>query len=99
MRVKRIILSALLFVALAALKATASPMGIMVPAYFSPGAKWDAMDYAASRVPLIAIMDVNNGPGTSKSSSYVTALANLHAAGGKVTGYVYTSYTNRPLAQ
>ena len=80
------------------LNATASPLGIMVPAYFSPGTKWDAMNYAASRIPLIAIMDVNNGPGSSKSSSYVTALANLHAAGGKVTGYVYSSYGARPIA-
>ncbi len=66
--------------------AFASQLGIMVPAYFSPGSKWDAMDYAASRVPLIAIMNPNNGPGASKSTSYVTALANLHAAGGKVVG-------------
>lgn len=76
----------------------ASQLGIMVPAYFSPGSKWDAMNYAASRVPLIAIMNPNNGPGASKSTSYVTALANLHTAGGKVVGYVYSSYTARALA-
>ena len=90
--------SVLLLVALTVLTVSASQLGIMVPAYFTPGSKWDAMDYAASRVPLIAIMNPNNGPGTSKSSSYVTALANLHAAGGKVTGYVYSSYAARPIA-
>jgi hypothetical protein len=96
--VRRIILNVLLPVLLLTLNAAASPLGIMVPAYFTPGAKWDAMDYAAARIPLIAIMNPNNGPGSSKSSSYVTALANLHAAGGKVTGYIYSSYTARPIA-
>jgi hypothetical protein len=83
---------------LAAVTVRAGSLGIMVPAYFTPGTKWDAMDYAASRIPLIAIMNANNGPGSSKNASYVTALANLHAAGGKVTGYIYTSYAARPIA-
>lgn len=76
-----------------------SPLGIMVPAYFTPGPKWTAMNYAASRIPLIAIMDPNNGPGASQSSSYISALANLHQAGGKVIGYVYSSYGARPLSE
>ena len=95
---KRRIFGVLLVALLTVFAASASPLGIMVPAYFTPGAKWDAMDYAASKVPLIAIMDPNNGPGSSKNSGYVTALANLHAAGGKVTGYVYSSYAARPIA-
>jgi hypothetical protein len=80
--------------------AHAEALGIMVPAYFYPssGDYWDSLDFAASRAPLIAIMNVNSGPGTSRDSAYVQALAKLHLAGGKVTGYVYTSYGTRPLA-
>lgn len=75
-----------------------APLGIMVPAYFSPGAKWNAMNYAASRIPLIAIMNPNSGPGSSQSSSYISALASLHAAGGTVIGYTHSSYGARALA-
>ncbi|HEX3801191.1 MAG TPA: spherulation-specific family 4 protein [Verrucomicrobiae bacterium] len=74
-------------------------LGIMVPAYFSPSSGyWSSMNYAASRVPLIAIMNPDNGPGTSPSSSYVNVLAQLHSSGGKITGYIYTSYGARALA-
>ncbi|HEY3761511.1 MAG TPA: spherulation-specific family 4 protein [Verrucomicrobiae bacterium] len=80
------------------MSAYSSPLGIMVPAYFSPGSKWTTMDYAASRIPLIAIMNPDSGPGTSQSSSYVSALSTLHQAGGKVIGYVYSSYGTRSLS-
>ena len=89
---------ALVLAMLTAVPTHAQPVGIMVAAYFTPGTKWDAMTYAASRVPLIAIMNPNNGPGASQTSSYVNALAKIHQAGGKVTGYLYSSYGARPAA-
>jgi len=75
-------------------------MGIMVPAYFYPsaGGYWDSLDSAAPRVPLVAIMNPDSGPGTSKDNTYVQALTKLHQAGGKVIGYVYTTYGTRPPA-
>ena len=76
----------------------ASALGIFIPAYFSPGTRWTELNEAAKRVPLIAIMNPNNGPGTSSSSSYVTAINSLRQSGGRVIGYVYSSYTARPLA-
>src|SRR4051794_38334383 len=76
----------------------ASALGILIPAYFSPGTRWTELNDAARRVPLIAIMNPNNGPGTSSSSSYVTAINSLRQSGGRVIGYVYSSYTARPLA-
>lgn len=91
-------LSLTVAVLLIAITAYPSPLGILVPAYFSPGAKWNEMDFAASRVPLIAIMNPDNGPGASQSSSYISALASLHQAGGKVIGYIYSSYGTRPLS-
>jgi len=75
--------------------ANAAPMGILVPAYFASGPLWDGLDFAASHVPLVAIMNPNSGPGTIQDPGYVTAVAKLHAAGGRVIGYVFTSYGTR----
>ena len=86
-------------VMLIALTARAGSLGIMVPAYFSPGAKWEAMNDAASKVPLIAIVNPNSGPGAALNTNYVKALAQLHAAGGKAIGYVSSDYTRRPMAK
>src|SRR5262249_15156728 len=80
----------------AALGASAAPLGIMVPAYFDPSSGlWGGLNLAASRVPLIAIMNPNNGPGSTQKASYVSALSSLHAAGGRGIGYVYSSYAAR----
>ena len=51
-------------------------LGILVPAYFSPtsGGYWSALNQAADRVPLIAIMNPNNGPSTSINSNYTSAV-------------------------
>lgn len=79
----------------------ATELGIMVPAYFNPAshpAYWNELDFGASHVPLIAIMNPNSGPGTSKSSSYTNAIYQLHQAGGGVIGYVYTSQGTRSLS-
>ena len=74
---------------------SAAPLGILVPAYFNPGSFWDGLNFAASRVPLVAIVNPNSGPGTTQSPDYVTAVNRLRASGGKVIGYVYTSYAAR----
>jgi hypothetical protein len=88
----------LLVIGLATFVMHSAPLGIMVPAYFDPSSGyWNSLDYAASRVPLIAIMNPYNGPGASRNQAYVTALTNLHQAGGKVISYVYSSYAARPL--
>ena len=71
-------------------------MGILVPAYFGvSGGLWNELNFAAARVPLVAIMNPNNGPGATQSQNYATAVNNLRAAGGRVIGYVYTSYGAR----
>src|SRR5439155_22539816 len=76
-----------------------SALGILVPAYFSPtsGGYWSALNQAADRVPLIAIMNPINGPSTSVNSNYTSAVNALRNAGGRVLGYVYSSYNARPL--
>ncbi len=80
---------------LTALSASAAPMGIIVPAYFYPGPLWNDMSFAASRVPLIAIMNPDNGPDNTLNPDYVAAVDDLRASGGRVIGYVYTSYGSR----
>ena len=90
----------LLATMLTTLTTYSAPLGIMVPAYFYPssGGYWNSLNFAASRVPLVAIMNPDSGPGASQDSTYVQALAKLHQAGGKVIGYVYTTYGTRSLA-
>lgn len=84
--------------------ASENPMGIVVPAYFYPawwdaGAnRWDDLVLAAGRVDVIAIMNPASGPGASRNDDYVTAVTRMHEAGGRVIGYVPTTYGNRPLA-
>lgn len=70
-------------------------MGILVPAYFYPGTLWSSLNWAAGRVPLIAIMNPNSGPDTTQNPDYVAAVNGLRAAGGRVIGYVSTSYSAR----
>lgn len=83
------------------LGAAAAPLGIMVPAYFDPTGNnyWNAMSNAATRVPLIAILNPDSGPGTARDADNVSAVANLHHAGGRVIGYVHTSYGARPMSE
>jgi len=79
----------------------ASGLGVLVPAYFYPaqGSAWDALNLAAQRVPLIAIMNPNNGPAASPNADYSRAVTALRNAGGLVIGYAYTTYTLRAIAE
>lgn len=88
-------------VPLEAVSADAARMEIVVPAYFYPsgGSDWNKLNAAANKVPLTAIMNPGNGPGNFQDSNYVSAVNALRAAGGRVIGYVYTSYTARSLQQ
>jgi hypothetical protein len=81
-----------------ALSACAAPLGIVVPAYFHSESLWTNMNWAAGRVPLVAIMNPNSGPGTTRNLQYVAAVNSLRSAGGKVIGYVSTDYAKRPAA-
>src|SRR5205809_3615880 len=79
----------------------ASGLGVLVPAYFypAPGSAWDALNLAAQRVPLTAIMNPSNGPSMSPNADYIRSVTALHNAGGLVIGYVYSTYTMRAIAE
>src|SRR2546427_4208342 len=80
----------------------ATPTGVVVPLYMGPSSiAWNtiiAIKNAHPSVPMAVIINPNNGPGSSISSSYVTGINNMKAANVMVLGYVYTSYCARAQA-
>jgi hypothetical protein len=79
---------------------THAALTAIVPAYFypTPSSPWLDLNSAASRIPVTAIMNPGSGPGIFQDSNYVNAVDNLRTAGGKVIGYVSTSYGARSSA-
>jgi len=75
----------------------AETMELLVPAYFYPveNSPWDDLAMAAASVPITAILNPNSGPGSSVDPNYVAVVNSLRAAGGRVIGYVATSYGSK----
>jgi hypothetical protein len=73
---------------------------LLVPAYFYPVANggWDRMAAAAEVAPVTAILNPDSGPGSSADPVYAAAINKLRGDGGRVVGYIHTSYGKRPLA-
>jgi hypothetical protein len=75
---------------------------LVVPAYFDPSGSgataWDTIATNAASVPLTAIVNPDSGPGKSADPTYITAIANVRRAGGKVIAYVHTSYGARSMS-
>ncbi len=88
---------------------SAAAMKVLVPAYFYPlgGATghWGRMTTAAAKFPagtIYAIANVSNGPDSGQDAdrvAYQGAISAFRAAGGRVLGYVYTSYGARDIGQ
>jgi hypothetical protein len=70
---------------------------IAVPAYFDPGPTWTRVDRSAPTVRL-AVVNVDNGPGTSRDAGFAQTVTAAQAAGISVLGYVYTNSGRRPLS-
>ena len=89
----------LLFV-LVGLQPSWAKLDIVVPAYFYPSrnSAWHDLNDFADQADITAIMNPGNGPGNSQDSNYVAAVNSFRAAGGRVIGYVYSSYGSRPLS-
>ncbi|QGZ66085.1 spherulation-specific family 4 protein [Paraburkholderia acidisoli] len=84
-----------------AVSAASTQVGLVVPSYFDAAknvAGWNILTAAALKIPVSAILNPNNGPGTSQDANYVAAIKRLNVAGGKVLAYVSTSYSKRPLS-
>ncbi|MGH8779817.1 spherulation-specific family 4 protein [Paraburkholderia sp.] len=75
---------------------------LVVPAYYDPYgsglAAWSTIASTAHSVPTTVILNPDSGPGKTADANYVAAIARVHAAGGKVIGYVSTVYGKRALS-
>ncbi|CAM3659061.1 spherulation-specific family 4 protein [Paracidovorax anthurii] len=79
---------------------TPSPLEVLVPAYFYPsaGSPWDALTAGTSAYPSVAvtaILNPSNGVFTKANPEFTAAATAFVQAGGKLLGYVYTSYGSR----
>ncbi|MDA4134408.1 MAG: spherulation-specific family 4 protein [Thaumarchaeota archaeon] len=78
--------------------ASATETGVIVPLYSYPGASWTAVIQAKDAhpsVPIVAVVNPDSGPGTTKDPNYAAWISDLRAAGITVIGYVYTEYSAR----
>lgn len=80
-----------------------APLRVLVPAYFYPVANspWVRLTAKAAQWPgrVWAIGDPFNGPGPSFDATYAQTFQAFRQAGGRLLGYVSTSYGNVPAAQ
>ena len=74
---------------------------VMVPAYFDPSSSnyWSRLEAVSRTMPgrLYVIANPNSGPGSSSDPSYSAVIDSMHNAGGKVIGYVHSSYGQRAI--
>ena len=77
-----------------------SAVGLLVPLYTYPtDGTWSALvtaEDAHPTVDIVAVINPNSGPGTSKSTDYATGITTLETAGIVVVGYVPTGYGTKP---
>jgi Spherulation-specific family 4 len=72
--------------------------GIIVPLYSYPGPTWQSVirtKEANPLVPILAVINPANGPGTSPDPNYVESINRLRSVGVTVLGYIHTSYGAR----
>ncbi len=81
--------------------ASTSTTGVIVPLYAYPGPMWQGLIQAKQAhpsVPVIAIINPDNGPGSWQDPTILQGIRSLQAAGITVVGYVYTQYAARSLS-
>src|SRR5438093_12400260 len=79
----------------------ATTTGVIVPLYTYPDSTWDTVAQAKiahPSVPVVAIINPDNGPGSSRDSNYVSGIQKLHSAGVVVLGYDATGYGSNSLS-
>jgi hypothetical protein len=81
--------------------ATQSSTSLIVPLYGYPSATWTTLaqqKLANPSVPIVAVINPSNGPGTAQDPNFVSGIQTLKSAGITVIGYTFTSYASNPLA-
>jgi hypothetical protein len=65
--------------------------GVVIPLYNYPDATWTTIVQTHAlypNVPIAAVVNPNNGPGTSSDPTFASGIQSLQAGGVKVLGYV-----------
>jgi hypothetical protein len=65
--------------------------GVVIPLYNEPDSTWTTIVNVHAEypnVPIIAVVNPDNGPGSSKDSTFLAGIQQLQAGGVKVLGYV-----------
>ena len=86
--------------------AKGNSLKILLPLYIYPNwyepdnYAWSQVVTAAKQVPIVAIINPNNGPdGNPPNQDYARGLEDLKQADVTTIGYVYTQYGDRPIAE
>ena len=66
--------------------------GLIIPVYGNTTAQFNAAVAAAQTVSTIAVINPDNGPGSSKIASVATQASRLKSAKAVVAGYISTAY-------
>lgn len=82
------------------------PLKIMIPLYSYPtwynaeNYLWPQIAAASSQVPIVAVINPNNGPGGGPPNrDYARGINDLRQGNVTILGYVATTYGDRPLAE
>lgn len=76
---------------------TSSDPGLLIPLYIYPGSAWNTIiqeKEAHPNVPITVVVNPDDGPGTTWSSTYDSWIVALRDAGINVLGYVPTEYAS-----
>jgi hypothetical protein len=76
----------------------------LIPLYIYPQvvngrSNWLPLVEAARKIPVVAIINPNSGPGGKPNTDYAQGLKLLQQGGVKTIGYVATNYGKRPINQ
>jgi hypothetical protein len=75
--------------------------GVVIPLYNTPDSTWTTVAQAAQaypNVPIVVIVNPDSGPGSSESSTFLSGIQSLQAAGVTVIGYVWSDYAGASLS-
>jgi len=76
--------------------------GVIIPLYAYPGQSWQTLAQTKEEypsVPVIAVINPSNGPGTYQDPNFVSGIQLLQSAGITVIGYIPTDYGTVPISQ
>lgn len=83
---------------LSGMAVTVHAAGMIMPIYGNTSSQFNSAVSAAQRVPMIAVINPDDGPGSSKVSGISGPVSRLLSAKAKVAGYINTYYGGESLS-